>query len=348
MRLLCIANPDAYQGTVTDVPLSYARLAAHPDIELFHADTRDMLASGQRIRATRVAAGFMPHEFGELSRRRFEKFEPDHFDVAFCRTLKPFPDGYLERLERWSEKLAFVNDPAGIQQQLQPEFFLTAAAKFTPPTIITTDEAEASGFLQRHGTVVAKRANSCGGRGVFRISQAPKGPLLMDNIVEGSRAFDDFSPLFAYLTRNGAESLLVMRYLPRVIEGDKRIVVVDGEIFGAYLRTSPNHHWVQNVSFGGGCELVPVEPADQRIVAATCGHYREAGIHILGYDLLRADDGDRQISEINAGNIGGLFRIEYLGVAGVTDRFVDWLHEFVGREKGRAGRAAAPPATHHS
>ncbi|MGB5457827.1 MAG: hypothetical protein WBO73_20765 [Gammaproteobacteria bacterium] len=47
-----------------------------------------------------------------------------------------------------------------------------------------------------------------------------------------------------------------------------------------------------------------------------------------GYDLLQNDSGSWTISEINAGNIGGLFRIEYLGVPGVTDRFVAWLHAY--------------------
>ena len=51
------------------------------------------------------------------------------------------------------------------------------------------------------------------------------------------------------------------------------------------------------------------------------------------YDLLRGDDGRWLVSEINAGNVGGLFRIEYLGVQGLTDRFVNWLHEFTHRSK---------------
>ena len=88
---------------------------------------------------------------------------------------------------------------------------------------------------------------------------------------------------------------------------------------------------MQNVSFGASCERVAVEERDREIVARTCPPYREAGIHLLGYDLLRDDDGTWKVSEINAGNIGGIFRLEEMGVAGVTDRFVSWLHAFVGR-----------------
>jgi len=55
------------------------------------------------------------------------------------------------------------------------------------------------------------------------------------------------------------------------------------------------------------------------------------GIHILGYDLLQEDNGSWTLSKINAGNIGGLFRIEHLGVPAVTDRFVAWLNAYYDR-----------------
>ena len=104
-----------------------------------------------------------------------------------------------------------------------------------------------------------------------------------------------------------------------------RVVVVDGEIYGGYLRRSADGHWVQNVSLGGGCELVPVGSTERVAIAATFQAYQRAGIHVLGYDFLRDDDGSWRLSEINAGNVGGLDRLEHLGVRGVTDRFVDWL-----------------------
>jgi glutathione synthase/RimK-type ligase-like ATP-grasp enzyme len=328
MRLLCIANPAAYQGAVTDIPLSYARLAAHPDMELFHADTQALVSPGQKIHATRISPGFLPDEFGRLSRRKYTLFPPEHFDLAFCRTLKPFPEGYLQRLIQWSTRLRFVNDPAGIKQQLEPAFFLEAVGGFAPPSVITADATVARDFLAHHEVIVAKRGNSCGGRGVYRISPTPTGSFSLENIVDGKQTFANCSKLFAHLTHGGKETLLLMRYLPRVGEGDKRIVVVDGQIFGSYLRTSSNGHWIQNVSTGGRCELVRYSSEEQAVIDATYGHYKKVGIHILGYDLLRDDSGGWTVSEINAGNIGGLFRIEYLGIPGVTDRFVSWLHAF--------------------
>jgi glutathione synthase/RimK-type ligase-like ATP-grasp enzyme len=336
IRLLCIANPERYAGAVTDVPLSYARLAAHPEVELYHADTAAMMRGGDLIETVPVPVGFMPDQLRSLSQRPTEPRPPEAFDLAFDRTLKPFPEGFVEALGGWSSRLRFVNDPAGIARQLDPAFLIRAARGHLPPVLLTGDAGEAEAFFRRHGTVVAKRPNSCGGREVYRIGFAADGSLRSDNIGEGERIHADFAALFARLSAEGAESVLLARFLPRVTEGDRRIVVVGGEIYGTYVRSSTDGHWVQNVSRGGRCELLDVTGEDRRLVEATCRPYREVGVNVLGYDLLRDDDDRWLISEINAGNVGGLFRLEYLGVAGITDRFVDWLH--------RLAETSGPPA----
>jgi glutathione synthase/RimK-type ligase-like ATP-grasp enzyme len=127
-----------------------------------------------------------------------------------------------------------------------------------------------------------------------------------------------------------------------VREGGKRIVVVGGEPYGAYLRRAADGHWVQNVSRGGTFEVADVSDTDRALISETSRAYLDAGINVPGYDLLRSNDGGWLISEINAGNIGGLFRLEHLGVAGVTDRFVDWLRRFANQsDRQRAPARAA-------
>jgi len=131
--------------------------------------------------------------------------------------------------------------------------------------------------------------------------------------------------MFLYVTKGSSEQVLLMSYLPRVTEGDRRLVVMDGEIFGTYIRRSKSGHWVQNMSFGSTCEIMPITEEDRRMVEATAPYYQQAGIRLLGYDLLLDNSGTWKIIEINAGNIGGLFRLEYLGIPGITDRFIHKL-----------------------
>ena len=322
MRLLLIANPEAYRTASTDVPLGYERLASHPEVALFHADTRAMLAPGDSIRACRVEAGFCAAEFDGLSERSTQEYSSDDFDVTFCRTLKPFPEGYLRRLRE--RPLRYVNAPVGIEKQLGLSFVADAAAEFMPPTLITADALAAEGFLDEHQVVVAKRANSCGGRGVYKLWRE-QGEVVLDHVTDEGRRFPGFAQAMDHL---GDGELLFSRYLPRVVEGEKRVIALDGVILGAYLRTSTSGHWIQNVSFGASCELLEVTDRDREIVARTCDAYRGEGIHLLGYDLLRDDAGGWLVSEINAGNIGGVFRLEAMGVAGVTERVVGWLEGF--------------------
>jgi glutathione synthase/RimK-type ligase-like ATP-grasp enzyme len=304
-----------------------------------------MMHGEDRVQVARVPVGFMPDEFRTLPERPTVALPLSHFDLAFDRTLKPFPDGFYHHLKRFAAAgLRFVNDPTGIERQLSPEFLLEAAAGRLPPLVLTVDAVEAAGFFVTHGTVVAKRPNSCGGREVFRLTAKGDGSIETDYIVEGQRRYTDFPSLFRHLSHDGRTPVLLARYLPRVREGDKRIVVVGGEPYGAYVRRAADGHWVQNVSRGGTCEIADVSDADRALIIETSLNYLAAGINVLGYDLLRNDDGGWLISEINAGNIGGLFRLEYLGVPGVTDRFVEWLRRFAHQSDRQRAPARAADA----
>ena len=341
VRLLCIANPSAYEGATTDIPLSYARLAAHPDIELYHADTSSMTdRTTGTIAAVEIPDGFEPNAFFALERAPTVSLRTDDLDVAFCRTLKPFFPGYLRALQRHTPGLLFVNDPAGIERQIQPGFMLDAAADWMPPALIPSSASDTLAFLREHGTIVAKRANSCGGRGVYRISN--DGALLAENVLAGSQRFENVESLHEMLSASGSVAFLLMQYLSGVVRGERRVIAVDGEVYGGYVRRSTTGHWVQNLPMGASPAPTEVSADEHTLVSATSAAYKAHGIHVLGYDLLQDSDRSWRVSEINAGNIGGLFRLEDLGVEGVRDRFVDWLHRFA---KRRACSTQSPGST---
>lgn len=331
MRLLFIANPEAYRGSQTDVPQVYRRLARHPEIELFHADTLD-IDGGDRIPAVEVPKDFGGEDLDPFSALERREHAPGDFDLAFCRTLKPFPSGYIDALCRISGGLRFVNDPQGIRRQLDPAFTLAAAGSVMPESLVSADPEELADFVLRHGVAVLKTANSCGGRGVYRV-EFRDGELVVANLRWGRRRFADIHALRGALETSSDEAVLAMRFLPRVVEGDKRIVVVDGEIYGGYVRRSSAGDWIQNVSAGGQCEASEVTAHEVAMVTATEPYYRAAGIHTLGYDLLRDDDGAWVVSEINAGNIGGFGRLEALGQGDATAHLARWLIEFAARPR---------------
>lgn len=329
VSILFISHAPAYVGRHTDVPKTYAATAADPEVELWHAEPGAVLrtAGAQHARSDSVAACRVPADvtdasFGQLASLPALARPIDSFDLVFDRVLKPLPDGYLRALAGWRGRVRFVNDPVGIEAQLDPHFALRAANRFMPAAVVTADVEEMGRFFDSHQAIVIKRPNSCGGRAVYRVRRA-EGHVEVAGLTRPRRIFDDFDDGLASLGLPSGESCTLMRFLPRVHEGDLRVVTLDGRPLGAYLRKASG--WIQNVGAGARCCAVPVDAELATAIEATCGPYQSAGVRLLGYDFLVDDDGHRRISEINGGNIGGIARLEALSGVRQGARFIDWM-----------------------
>ncbi len=97
-----------------------------------------------------------------------------------------------------------------------------------------------------------------------------------------------------------------MQYLPRVTEGDKRIVVVGDTVIGAVLRVPRPGHWLANVSQGATAEASDVSFAERRIVDTLSPRLAALGIVMFGVDTIVGPDGHRLLSEVNTMSVGGL------------------------------------------
>ncbi len=150
----------------------------------------------------------------------------------------------------------------------------------------------------------------------------------MDNILEGTRTFDGLEELVEVLLQSEGQLLQFVRFLNHIDAGDKRVLVVDGKIYGGYLRKSSNRHWVHNISAGGTYHAAEVGEAEIRAINKTCSAYQELGLFTLGYDFLMDGDGTWVLSEINAGNIAGYGRVEELSGEPVYERLIAWLVAF--------------------
>ena len=330
MNILLISNPRSYQDYTSDVPKFYREISRRQDLNLFHTSPNQIIeqeSGSNHILATKINDKLTHQEFLELEEKPQKLYSLQQFDLVFCRTLKPFPQGYLDRLSSWEKSTRFVNSPSRKKEQIAADFLLKVAKNWIPETIVTDDWQEAQKFWEKYQTIVAKQVNSCGGRGVFKIWYE-QGLFQVDNFQVGLRSVADFSEVIDYVKGTTQAPLQLVRYLSQVNQGDKRIVVVDGEIYGAYLRRSKTGHWVNNVSGDGECVLAEISDFEKNAIADTVGAYQERGLYTLGYDFLQDDDGIWRISEINAGNIGGFARLEELTQTTVMERFIDWLISF--------------------
>jgi len=327
MNIVFICDPERYPHADNDIPVCYKAAARDPKIELFHLPVANVTGANP-IEVVPVETGELSHEaFLDLNAAPRRTMPVAEMDVMFCRTLKPFPEGHLDRLGQWMDKTRFLNNPLNKKIQIAAGFLSRLAPDYTPETIVTGDGAELDAYLARHETVVAKRPNSTNGLGVFRIWR-DGAHYKTDHVHEGVQEFPDAGAMLSYVC-GGWNAVELVRFLPRVTAGDKRVVVVDGEIYGAYIRKSASGHWVHNVSSSDSmCYPAEVSEFERQAVAETVPLYRDYGFYTLGYDFLMNDDGRWLISEINVGNIGGIARLEQLTGASFMDRFLDWMVEF--------------------
>jgi len=333
MKLLSICDPTKYSNKPLDVPTFYQRLSLDPRVELYHIPTPQVFAGQLPNVQVALATGELTYEeFLALGNAAEDWINLENIDLVFCRTLKPFPTGYLDHLTAWEKFTKFVNCPSSKKEQIKSNFLLEVAKGYIPEGIVTAAWTEALEFFEQFQIVVAKQANSCGGRGVFKIWYQNQA-FQVDNFLRGTRTFTQFSEVMSYLQEEQVEPIQFFRYLCRTDAGDKRIVVVDGEIYGGYLRRSKSGHWINNVSFDGECTLADITKEEVEAIEHTVGHYQAMGLHTLGYDFLLDDDGTWIISEINAGNIGGFARLEFLTGQPMMDRLVCWLIEYSQRRQ---------------
>ncbi|RLL71414.1 glutathione synthase [Paenirhodobacter hankyongi] len=213
------------------------------------------------------------------------------FDVVWLRQDPPFDMGYITTthiLERIHPATLVVNDPFWVRNS--PEKLLVLNfPDLTPPTLIARDLATIRDFKARHGDVILKPLYGNGGAGVFRLDP-------------NDRNLASLHELFTGISR---EPLIVQKYVPAVVKGDKRIILVDGEPVGAINRVPAEGETRSNMHVGGRPERVGLTERDLEICARIGPVLREKGQVFVGIDVI----GD-WLTEINVTSPTGIQELE--------------------------------------
>ena len=322
IKLVCVANPSAYASSISGVPSFHQRLAKDPRFELYHLPTGE-LRDLDSLPVRRVPPSFVAADFAHLDALPVTALASAQVDLALCRTLKPFPPGYMRKLAALGARVPFVNAPAGIARHLELDFAWSVIAPHAPEGLVVRTPERGEAFSRAHPSFVVKRGNSCGGKGVYRVHRVGE-ELLVEGLQLAPERVADVRALLERLCQRPDEPLLFMRYLPRVREGDLRVFVLGEQVIGAVLRKNPSS-WIQNLSSGGAAFEHPVPDEIRRVIAATAPTYAKLGLLMLGYDFLRDGSGRWLLSELNAGNIGGYVALERVSGSPVVGRVIDAL-----------------------
>ncbi|MFK7810669.1 MAG: RimK family alpha-L-glutamate ligase [Saprospiraceae bacterium] len=219
------------------------------------------------------------------------------YDVIWLRMPPPLSLEFSIFLSQEFEDKLVINNPAGIHETGSKQF-LVNFPEICPPMRICYTVKDIIEFKSQF-PIVLKPLREYGGKGIVKID----GEQVWNGKEE--MTFTDFSKKL----KNGRTVYLGVKFLKNVKEGDKRIVVINGEIMGASLRLPPADSWICNVAMGGRSSDTNVSPEEVAIVKRINPTLVKMGILMYGVDTLVSDDGKRVLSEINTTSIGGLPQI---------------------------------------
>lgn len=283
-------------------------LATHPQCENLEIASRGNALNNSffyEMTSTKIHVRKLDQKFAFQAdgKQFFEKLKEKDiadYDVILMRLPRPISDDFLVFLAKKAGKTVFINDPLGIIKTSSKAFLLNFP-ECCPPIQICHSVKEIIDFAEQY-PIVLKPLREYGGKGIFKIENG--------KVYEGNSVYETQIYLQNIKQQIETEGYLMMKYLKNVTQGDKRILVVGGQIMAASLRLPPPNSWLCNVAQGGTSVTAQLENEEIAIIKTISPRLEAEGIFIFGADTLVDDDGKRILSEINTLSIGGFPQAE--------------------------------------
>ena len=227
-------------------------------------------------------------------------------DAVLVRTDPPVDADFLAMtllLEFARGTTLLVNDPRGLREANE-KLYACRFPDLMPPTVVTADAEALVAFADRHDGAVLKPLDGHGGAGVVRLGVGdPAGP-----------------DVASAATGGGVRPVMAQQFLAGVVDGDRRILLLDGELLGVLNRRPAPDEFRANIGRGASVEVVEPDAADRRIVDALAPSLRADGLWFVGIDVI-----DGHLSEVNVTSPTGLRQLVRLSDGRPDLTVVDWL-----------------------
>ena len=320
LRHLFLTDPLARLRPDKDSSVALMQAAQRAAIEVWWAEPRHLYGGHghgvgvtasplwlETMHAQRDAGWTVPHPWYREGAR--EPLGLDAFALVWMRRDPPVDAAYgfaaslLAEAERRGVRV--INHPASLliwNEKLSALQFDDLMA----PTLVSAEPSQISAFIACHQEVVLKPLEGRAGRGVLR----------------ANATMDGLGALLELVTAQRQLAVMVQAYLPAVQQGDKRILLVNGEPVGAVNRRPRQGEFRSNLAVGGTPEACELGNSDRTICTALAEPLRQAGLAFVGIDVI----GDR-LSEINVTSPTGLREIEWLAQFPAADVVLERLLE---------------------
>ncbi len=315
MRVLLILDPLPQIKTYKDTSYAMMVEASARGHEIHVCEQREMWFDGTQVRVTATRLHLQGTGEGAWYRLEEPLAQPlQAFDATLMRKDPPFDLEYLYAtmlLERGAAQGARVfNDPRAIRDHNE-KLAITEYPQFTAPTLVTRDPLRLRAFVAEHGQAVFKLLDGMGGTSIFQ-----------------ARADDpNLSVIIETMNEFGARSVMAQRYLPEISEGDKRILLIAGEVVPFSLARIPKKGESRgNLAAGGTGRAQPLSARDREIAEALAQPLWSRGLLLVGLDVI----GDC-LTEINVTSPTCFREIMEQTGCDVAGMFIDALEAVVSR-----------------
>ncbi|MFN6560976.1 MAG: glutathione synthase [Nostoc sp. ChiSLP01] len=245
----------------------------------------------------------------KLSDRFFAPLET--MDAVFMRTDPPVNDSYLyatyilDYIDQ--NKTLVVNSPNGIRGANEKMYALQFT-KAIPETIVSADKQFIRQFVEAKGTAVLKPLGNKAGEGILILQSGDR----------------NFNSIIELSTLQGKVPVMVQTYLPQAKEGDKRIILLNGEPIGALNRLSSGTDFRNNMATGGTVAQTEITPREDEICTQIAERLRQDGLIFVGIDVIGG-----YLTEVNVTSPTGIREIDRLDGTRLGHQVIQWIEQIL-------------------
>ena len=275
--------------------------------EIFYMELDDLFVRGGtphgRFRRVHVARATPHYGLGDFSTGALEDF-----DVVLMRKDPPFDLKFFFATHLLSlvdeGKCLVMNNPKGLREANEKLYALRFPEQI-PQTLVTGDMERLRAFMaELGGEMIVKPLDGSGGSGVFYLNQRDRNT----------------NAILEMVTDNGRKLVMGQRYLPEIRQGDKRIIVLNGEPLGAVLRVPLESETRGNIHVGGQCVKTEVTARDREICQALAPFLLADGLYFVGLDVIGGF-----LTEVNVTSPTGIQEINALNGVRLESQVIDFI-----------------------
>jgi glutathione synthase len=273
-KLLFIADPLSSFAIKKDSTLAMMKAAQKRGYEIWHSHIHNLKSINSLIQADCNQIEITSHDGSWFKELNSQIQKLNQFDAIIMRKDPPFDLSYVTATwflsQACLEGAKVFNAPDALRNHSE-KLALLEFIKFAPPTIVSHDLADIKAFHQQYQDVIIKPLDGMGGQGIFRVQE---NGLNLASIVET-------------LGGNGQRALMVQKFLPEIAAGDKRVLLIGGEVVPFGLARIPQAGEIRgNLASGGKGVAQPLTQQELKIAQELAPQLASRGLHLVGLDFI--------------------------------------------------------------